>query len=72
MINLGALAQQILTANENIKLTYRTPVCPRCKENPRARTEMGGALKDYCKECNRVIANQRNAKYRKPKEAVYG
>jgi tRNA(Ile2) C34 agmatinyltransferase TiaS len=72
MMGLNAIVQQVIQANEMQKLTLRTPVCPRCKEHPRARTEMGGALKDYCKECNRVIANERNAKYRKPKEVAYG
>lgn len=70
MIGLKGLVQQMEEVRVRKKATV-APICPRCKERPRARTEMGGALKDYCKECNRVIANERNAKYRKPKESSY-
>jgi len=61
-MNLSNLIQQITAEPAPKKISTRSPICQKCKMQPRAIAVKSGKMADYCKACKRDLAYASNAR----------
>lgn len=59
-MTLQSLVAQLTT--KTIKVSTRSPICQKCKMQPRAIAVKSGKMADYCKACKRDLAYASNAR----------
>ena len=61
-MTLQSLVAQITKEPEPKKVSNRSPICQKCKMQPRAIAVKSGKMADYCKACKRDLAYASNAR----------
>jgi len=61
-MTLANLVAQITKDPMSVKVSNRSPICQRCKMQPRAIAVVSGKMADYCKACKRDVAYACKAK----------
>jgi hypothetical protein len=61
-MTLASLVAQLMIEPVSKKKSTRSPICQRCKMQPRAIAVVSGKMADYCKACKRDLAYASNAR----------